>query len=301
MSSSGYESIPLTPPDVDLLEGARKLQEIPLRIERLLGVRDVTLKNLYSLVEEIEISYDKSRKARIGGTVATVSGSVLSIVGFALTPVTFGASLGLGIAGGIIAAGGGTTIAGAEIGYYVVSKEKLKHANTACANDRKEMEELKNLGEEYAELVSSLAEKYDTTEDEMHERLKKTATEVYTVGKMAGRGVYYSYKLLDGFADIGRTVEKAITTAARAGQAGSRTAWAGLSTFGRVFGIVGVVFDTVFIPIDIAVMVKSAYDVHQYKKGKSNSNRAEEVRNLISQLEAHRDKLLAKRDDDQDV
>lgn len=140
-------------------------------------------------------------------------------------------------------------------------------------------------------MLSSLAVRYNTTEEEIHEKLK----EMVTVGKMVGRGVYHSYKFIDGFMDIGRAV-KATVTAARAGQ-GARTAWAGLSTFGRVFGIVGVVFDTVFIPIDLAVMAKSAYDVHQYKKGKSNSNRAKEVWNLIKDLEVHRDKLLAARDD----
>ena len=74
--------------------------------------------------QEVEDSYDKSRKARIGGTVATTTRSTLVLIGFGLSFVTLGASLGSTIAGSVLAAAGGITLAGAEVGYEAVSKEQ---------------------------------------------------------------------------------------------------------------------------------------------------------------------------------
>lgn len=226
-----YQPIPPTPSDAEFTEGVRMFRETQLKTERLLGVREVTLKNLRSFKEDIEMSYDKSRKARIGGTVATVSGSIISIVGFALAPVTFGASLGLSITGGVIAAAGGMTITGAEIGYHVVSKVKLEDATKAYANDLEKMEGLKELGENFEKCVCSLAEKYNTTKERIYELLKEKS-----IALKVGRGVYYSYKLIDGFLDVGRAAKTTVTVA-RA----DRTVWAGLSTAGRALGVIGVV------------------------------------------------------------
>lgn len=87
----------------------------------------------------MEESYDKSRKAKIAGHTAAVTGSALAIAGFGLSFVTFGASLGLLVAGGVMAASGGLTIACAEIGYYAVSQTIRKNAQDACDTDRESM------------------------------------------------------------------------------------------------------------------------------------------------------------------
>ena len=266
--------------DPDMDEGMQTLQDIKLKIEKMLGVRELTLVNLHSLREDIEKSYDKSRKAKIGGTTATITGSILGIVGFGLAFVTFGASLGVAIPGAILTASGGVTVAGAEIGYQVVSNSKLKEANRACSNDRKLMEELGQLGEEFGKTLSSLAERYETTEENVFQLLK-----------IAQPGAYNTYKFIDGFAGVTRTIQAA-ATAVRVGQATARTALVGST---RVFGVAGVVFDAVFIPVDLAVMIKSSYDVHKYKNGEgtSASNHAATVQKLIIDLEKHRDSLIA--------
>ena len=80
----------------------------------------------------------------------------------------------------------------------------------------------------------------------------------------------------------------------RAGvQVGARTVYTGLGTFGRVFSIGGVVLDVLFIPIDIAVLVKSAYDVHKYKDGagKSNSAAASNIDSILTQLKENKQEL----------
>ena len=53
-----------------------------------------------------------------------------------------------------------------------------------------------------------------------------------------------------------------------------------------------VTVDTVFIPIDLAAMMKSAFDVHKFTIGQgSNSVVANEIGKLISDLEKHEQKM----------
>ena len=84
------------------------------------------------------------------------------------------------------------------------------------------------------------------------------------------------------------------TNSVKAGvQAGAWTVYVGLGTVGRIFSIGGVILDIVFIPVDIAVLVKSTHDVHKYKngQGKSNSAAAANIRSVLVQLEQHREEL----------
>ena len=56
--------------------------------------------------------------------------------------------------------------------------------------------------------------------------------------------------------------------------------------------VAGIARVTVFTPIDLAIMMKSAYDVHKYKTGQgSNSAVANEIGKLISDLEEHEEKM----------
>ena len=53
------------------------------------------------------------------------------------------------------------------------------------------------------------------------------------------------------------------------------------------------VLDVLFIPVDIAVLVKSAYDVHNYKDGagKSNSAAASNIDSVLTQIKENKQKL----------
>ena len=256
----------------------------------VLSTRETTLRNLKKLKREVEESYDKSRKALIGGTTGTVVGSALAITGFGLSFFTFGASLGFTVAGTVLSAAGGVTAAGADIGYLVVTQHNFKHVQMALDTDREMMEKAKRLNDELATLLDSLAVRYPTIPQE------DTFTILHQCqrfGKPAAKAMWSGYKLIDGAFDIGKTVATVAGATKAGAKVSHRTVWSGLSTAKKVVGVVGVVFDVVFIPIDLLVMVKAAIDVHKYEtQGESNSVAAEEIGKLIKQLEQHRDQLI---------
>ena len=250
---------------------------------------------LTELKRAIEKSYNDSRKARIAGTTATVTGSVIAIAGFGLSFVTLGASLGLTVAGAVLAAAGGVTIGGAEIGYLAVSRKKLKETEKACQESNEMMEEIKKRGKKYEDLIKSLSMRHPTfTEENVFHLLRQA----WNFTGPTLKTFYNGYKLIDGAADVGRTAITA-TNSVRAGvQAGARTVYFGLGIFGRAFSIGSVAFDVLFIPVDIAVLVKSAYDVHKYKNGdgKSNSAAAKNIGSVLEKMEENKGNLKEFRD-----
>ena len=287
----------LSDPEVDSY--SKTGLELKKAIETFVSdVRNKTLDSLKALKEDVEKSYDDSRKARIAGTSATVTGSVLAIVGFGLSFVTFGASLGLGVAGSVLAVAGGVTIGGAEIGYFSVSRSKLKQAERDCKEDREQMHMIENIGRKLSDHLDSLVKKHSAfSKEQIFQLLRYTSS----ASKPAAQTFYGGYKLLDGGADLGRNA-LAVTKSVRAGvQAGARTLWAGVGVVGRVFSIGGVVLDVIFVPVDLTVMFKSAYDVHKYKKtNKSNSVAARRIKDLVTQLEEHNEKLVKFQEELQD-
>lgn len=246
--------------------------------------RKQTIRTLEKLKKEVEESYDKSRKAQIGGTVATVTGSALGITGFGLGFFTFGLGFGLCAVGGVLGAAGGATIAGSQIGYYVVSSTTYKNAQSASEDDIKEASKIEKCGKKLDAQLKSLAKRHGTTKEGIMTHLqyfKKHGKLIKNIGTFTyniGRGA-------DVIGDTFRITQKAIT-AVRAGTsaatAGTRLTRAGLRTVSGVLRVGGVVLDVVFIPIDIGVMIKSSYDVHKYKTtGESNSNVARDIGDLI--------------------
>ena len=167
------------------------------------------VKQLTELKEAVEKSYNDSRKARIAGTTATVTGSVIAITGFGLSFVTLGASLGLTVAGAVLAAAGGATIGGAEIGYLAVSRKKLKKTEKACDECNKAMDEVKISGKEFSNRIKSASKKHPTFTEEIILDLLKQA---WNFTEPTLKTFYSGYKLVDGVTDVGRSAVAVTTT-----------------------------------------------------------------------------------------
>ena len=85
---------------------------------------------------------------------------VLCITGIALTPVTFGASLGLTIAGAAVGVGAAVTGAGATITDLVLTKKKTKEASDCFENHKKKTAELVELIQKLATCSDKIDELY---------------------------------------------------------------------------------------------------------------------------------------------
>ena len=196
----------------------------------------------------------------------TVKPAALAIAGFGLSFFTFGASLGLLIPGAVIAGAGGVAIIGAEIGYLAISQTKLRDANNACKADREQMIEVKELGEKFFKQLDFLAKKLNSTWEKIFVFVRHSWS-----SRNGLKALYGGYKAIDAVFEAGKVVGSAIK-AARIAAVGGRT--------------------VALLPVDLAVMVKSAYDVHKYRtEGESNSNVAKEIGQLIKDLEINRDEL----------
>ena len=97
-------------------------------IEPYLAETSELLEKATSGKKKTEKIYHKSRKYRAAGATFGLYGSIVSLLGFGLIPVTFGASLVIAILGGIVGTSGGLILAGSEITYVYKSRKELKKA-----------------------------------------------------------------------------------------------------------------------------------------------------------------------------
>ncbi len=110
--------------DCDKWKEASKVGHSLKDLIDLQNVRPQVMEELMDLQEAIERSFNDSRKARIAGTTAIVTGLIIAITGFSLGFITLYASLGFTAIAVVLSAAGGLTTCGAEIGHLVsISKQ----------------------------------------------------------------------------------------------------------------------------------------------------------------------------------
>lgn len=295
MDSSVDDDAKLLLDHPELQQAVNLTKDIKHAIETFLPVRKDTIAKLQSLKIDVEESYDKSRKSKIAGTVATVVGSSMAVVGFGLSFVTFGASVGLGVAGTVLVVAGGATMVGADVGYRIYSSTRFKAAKEACETDRKMMEKFEALHSKLIGKIRELENKSSLTID----RILQVVIGIAKSGRPVARAaiILRYYKLADSSLDFVKAAFGFSSALTRAG-IGARTVWSGLNVAGRALSVTGVVFSAVLIPVDLGIMLKSAYDVHKYDggKGKSNSSTAKRIGQLISNIEEQQKEIIRLRD-----
>ena len=213
------------------------------------GTIDVILRNK----DEVMSIVCNERIVRIAASTASiVLGGTLAVVGLYLVPNTFGASIGLSVAGGVV---GGLDSAGG-IGAFLASK--------VLANKwLKAAQEHISLDQQLSLSINYVAKKHQET-------IQKRIT-----SETAGEAM--------GAADAGH-VGAGIGIAAEGAIEGSTLA---LRAGGRIAGMVlaGVSL-AVTVPIDFGLIAFHSYEIHkanQDKTGKTGSNKT--IQWLISQAE----------------
>lgn len=271
--------------DSEFIQAVAIHKELEKTIASRLSTRETTLNKLKELKQDIEVSYSSHQKAKICGLA-------LEVAGYGLGFSTSGASL-------VLTGVGGVLTVGAEIGYIVVSQWDIKLAQQALDSDREMMERAEKLYSKLAELTDSLKDKYPTlTQENIYTLIRHFTQSIvhseyleidslkdnyptlsqensYTLlwyfAQSIYEGLYSGYSVKIGVTDMWRTS----TTKA--------------ATKSGIFSIVGAVFNVVYSAFDLVETIK---DVHEYSTtGKSNSQAAKSIGDLIIKLEQHRDRL----------
>ncbi len=269
--------------DPDLEESVKLFNSFTETLRDLLKVLYEILDLLNEAKQSIEEGHYKHHAAKVAGVSASIVGGILLITGFGLSFVTFGASLGLTIAGGTVAALGSTTQMGAVIGYGVTSKNALKEFQWKVKSYWKLIAQADKQGTKLAKMLTSLKDKHPTVSVETVWALLKAARcakATFSNGFHAGH---------------------AAVSLANATQSGV-VAWKTLSTGVRCLSAISVGLNGVFIVTDVIQLVHSSSHIHRRRTtGQTLSATAENVGKLIAVFEEQRDQLSKLFDEEQAV
>ena len=119
--------------------------ELRLALEVLRKLRNATITKLEQERESIFTICQNARRSRIAGSVTSLTGGALAIIGLGLIPVTLGGSIALSVVGaGVSVAGGAVSITSA-VTDKVMSKGKLKEAEAIIDIDKQLTEQVNSL------------------------------------------------------------------------------------------------------------------------------------------------------------
>ena len=233
------------------------------------GNRENTVKTIRATAEKLVKHHRNVNISRITGSLTAIGGSGIAILGFALTPVTFGASLGLTIAGAGIAVAGGATATGASIVDTVITKTGVKGVQEQYEFDQDKMKEIDLIQDQIQKQNDRIREKCPDLKD----------VDIFRVTDV------FSYA--QGIAKVGnlayRVGEAAGISAVEFGSLGLRAAGA----VAKGVATAGIVLNVVIIPLDIIEIVKSGWNIKEGNESKA----AKQLREKADQLERQKNEI----------
>uniref|UniRef100_A0A1X7TTQ1 Caspase family p20 domain-containing protein n=1 Tax=Amphimedon queenslandica TaxID=400682 RepID=A0A1X7TTQ1_AMPQE len=125
-------------------------------VEEWLPVRKQTIREIRKAADNLQEHHSNVNKSRIIGATASIGGGALAILGFALTPVTFGGSLALSAIGIGAAAVGGGTVAGASIADIIIEKSGIKDVQKTCNEDYRQLRIVEGIITEIKQVVENM-------------------------------------------------------------------------------------------------------------------------------------------------
>ena len=200
-------------------------------------VRHQTIKLLEQNKDEVLKIARDVRIAKIAGSATSlVVGGGLIIAGLILIPFTFGASVGLTLAGAGVGAAGTATSVGASIVSKVMSNSKVKKAREHINLDQQMSVHVNERGSEYNEAIKNAT----IVTDSVHAAVG--------VGGRLGVGVT-------------KGIAAGIEAGVQAGSAAVRVGSIGLRAAAIAGGVVGRLALLVTAPLDIYQISKNSYEV----------------------------------------
>lgn len=242
-----------------------QIRDLGENINQLIVLTDELIETLDGLADEVDKCFKKVTITKVTGSACAIFGGVLGIVGFGLSFVTFGTSLGLCIAGGVVAGSGGGAVGIARITDAICNSKRGREANNAIERYNRHIQTIQEKARDIGEELTRIGE-IDTD----------FASWVLAYGS-ASTGLGIGWRLIVNTILRGLDVAEGI---GRTGLEAGVTAFRALGTVGKVFHIGGGVAGIIFLPVDIYTLVDSSIDIHKDNKHKVSRN----IRSTISTL-----------------
>ena len=150
--------------------------------------------------------------------------------------------------------------------------------------DRDMMESAKRLDDKLAKLISSLEHKYPNIPSSDIKQLIR----LYALSLFNSIDGMYQFK--DGVLDIGRAVFSLMESDTKSG---GRTVWRGLSAWRKGFNMMYAALDVYYLISEVHDIIRIYEEIQEYERtGKSTSEAAKKLEEVIFELEQHRNELI---------
>ncbi|XP_062619636.1 uncharacterized protein LOC134281184 [Saccostrea cucullata] len=167
----------------------RHVRRMETLIDIIMDCIDQWLKSNYLLqqtcdkiVQELELRRRNVNIATISGSSTGILGAVLTAVGIGIAPITAGASVALAVAGGVLAATGGTVTLGAKFTETILNKNTLEVLKRYQNN----FQELSKTVESKLEEFSNQIKRLDDIANDMKRRQELEAFDFSAVQSLPG-------------------------------------------------------------------------------------------------------------------
>lgn len=261
------------------------------------------IENIQTIAGKIDLWHRNANVAQIPAAGLGILSGALVITGLALTPVTFGASLGLTIAGTAVGVASATTGAGASVSDMAVTRKKVKEAHECFEQHKKNTIKIIEMIAKITRLADEIEELYD---EEMVGYLETILTQSSgSLAKATAFGVVSNvksvfnliYSIPEAVAGLkhlylvimASPVLQSVFSALVPAQLG--TAIAGISAEGAKMGVkIGgqtlVAFSYIGVALGMAVSTGlAAYTIYDMVKKENKTEAANKLRELCEQLE----------------
>ncbi len=249
--------------------------KIQLAIAEVNTQNDKTVKSLYDLADELDRAQRKMNIAKTSFASGGIVAAALTIAGIACAPVTFGASLGLTVAGVTVGVTSGLGGLCTEVADKIINTKALTKA-------QKEVKVLHERGNDMLYLMDNM--------EARHRGQFKTFLADTVKGLLKPKLFESIRNRLKGKPSKGSDGAEPIKFGTRVGAAlgTAKVATEFVETGLKGAKAAGVVMNLLTVPLDIHTIVTNSIKIHK----KIPSETAEEIRRIADNLQGKESKLL---------
>lgn len=234
-------------------EGLQLGQDLTMATSVWFNMRDAVVNSIEENLNKVTEVCNDTRRSRVAGATVSIAGGGLAIIGLALLPLTFGASLALSAVGAVLGVGGGLTSLGAIISKTAIPKAKLKKL-------KESIEVAAEVEKQLCNQINQIEDRLVKITEELHEENPTMSKQEILLSFVQGGKVARVGVLTVRFGVTGAQVSRFGSAALRGGLFGLR--FGGAAVRGTI-ALVGGAISILILPLDIFELVQNARKLHR--------------------------------------